>query len=107
MDMTPVDVTGTFCGHAVKPLAMHSMDQDYDPFETLKKDIDEEGREDMVNIFVCHPGYLDDDLLRHSSLTVNRTKEAAMLRDPQVKTWLDEHGVTIVSYAEVKERYGF
>lgn len=107
LQMTPVDTIGKFCGHSVNALPMHSMDQDYDPFATLQNDMQTAGREDMPDIFVCHPGYLDDDLLKHSSLTVNRTKEVAMLRDPEVKTWLDAHGAKLTGFRELREKYGF
>ena len=83
-------------------LPMGSMAPDYDPFETLKKDILAYAREDMPNVFVCHPGYIDDFLLKNSSLTLNRAKEVAMLCDPAVKQWLDENGVELVSYSEIR-----
>lgn len=82
-------------------LPMGSMSPDYDPFETLKKDILEYAREDMPNIFVCHPGYIDNYLLKNSSLTLNRAKETEMLCDPAVKLWLDEHNVELVTYDDI------
>jgi len=83
-------------------LPMGSMEKEYDPFETLKKDILEYAREDMPNVFVCHPGYIDDYLLRNSSLTINRAKEVAMLCDPKVKEWLLEHEIELVTYDDVR-----
>ncbi len=82
-------------------LPMGSMAPDYDPFETLKKGILECAREDMPNVFVCHPGYIDDYLLKNSSLTLNRAKEVAMLCDPAVKEWLDAHNVELVNYDDI------
>lgn len=99
-DCNPMKPVGTFRGKPVNNLPMRSMSPDYDPFATLKDDVLHHAREDMVNVFVCHPGYLDDYLLHHSSLTVNRTKEAAMLCDPAVKEWLDAHGVQLITYAQ-------
>lgn len=58
-------------------------------------------REDMPNVFVCHPGYLDACLLRSSSLTVNRTKEVEMLCDPAVRVWLRQQDVQLVTYDEI------
>lgn len=98
--MTPETKTGSFCGKAVAACVMESMKPDYDPFETLKKAV-ENAREDMPNIFVCHPGYVDEYLLKHSSLTINRTKEVAMLCDPEVKKYLENHHVQLLSYAEI------
>ena len=43
-------------------------------------------------VMVFHPGYLDDFVLTHSSLTFNRTKEVDALIDPKLKEWfLDEY----------------
>ena len=99
--MTPSSKTASFCGKPVAPCRMESMKSDYDPFVTLKKAVFE-AREDMPNIFVCHPGYVDDYLLHHSSLTLNRTKEVAMLCDPKVRSWLQENNVTLLSYNDIR-----
>ena len=80
---------------------MESMKPEYEPFETLKKAI-ASAREDMPNIFVCHPGYVDDYLLRNSSLTLNRTREVAMLCDPAVKQYLNDHNVQLLSYEDIR-----
>lgn len=99
--MTPSFKTGTFCGKPVAACIMESMKPEYEPFETLKKAV-EEARDNMPNVFVCHPGYVDDYLIKHSSLTINRTKEVAMLCDPLVKKYLDEHHVQLLSYNEIR-----
>ena len=98
--MTPSSKTGTFCGKPVAACIMESMKPDYEPFETLKKAV-EAASEDIPNIFVCHPGYVDDYLMKHSSLNINRTKEVAMLCDPEVKKYLDAHNVQLLSYEEI------
>lgn len=82
-------------------LPMGSMNQDYDPFACLKDAITNHAREDMPNVFVCHPGYLDHYLLTHSSLTINRTKEVEMLCDPSVKEWLSMHDVEFIKYKDL------
>lgn len=99
--MTPMTKIGSFCGKPVASCVMESMDPEYDPFETLKKAV-ENARKDMPNIFVCHPGYVDDYLLKHSSLTLNRTKEVAMLCDPAVREYLENHHVQLLSYQEIQ-----
>ncbi|MCR5794528.1 MAG: ChbG/HpnK family deacetylase [Solobacterium sp.] len=82
-------------------LPMGSMSPDYDPFMCLKDGILDHAREDMPNVGVYHPGYIDEYLLNNSSLTVNRTKEVTMLCDPAVKEWLLCHDVELVTYADV------
>lgn len=82
-------------------LPMESGRPDYDPFDTLKRGLAEYARDDMPNIFICHPGYVDDYLMKNSSLNINRTKEVAMLCDPAVKKWLEEQGVELISYDDI------
>ena len=94
------DGEATFNGKPIAMCPMDSMNPDYDPFETLKKGV--AGLKPGVpSVFVGHPGYLDDFILKNSSLTVNRTKEVAMLCDPAVKAWLDDQGVELISYDDV------
>ncbi|MCI8605811.1 MAG: ChbG/HpnK family deacetylase [Hungatella sp.] len=81
--------------------SMDSMRPDYDPVESLKaaalKDYGPEG----CCMFVCHPGYLDDEILRSSSLTIPRAREVAMATDPDVRRWLEENGVELVTYDDL------
>lgn len=94
------DGEATFNGKPIAMCPMDSMNPDYDPFETLKKGV--AGLKPGVpSVFVCHPGYLDDFILNNSSLTVNRTKEVAMLCDPAVKAWLEDQGVELITYDDV------
>lgn len=99
-DMTPASPTGMFAGRPIACCPMDSMTPDYDPFECLKKGV-ENARPDMPNVFVCHPGYLDAFLLRTSSLTVNRTREVEMLCDPAVRQWLLSQDVELISYSDI------
>lgn len=98
--MTAMDATGVFNGKRIAVCPMDSMKPDYDPWQCLKTGV-LNARADMPNVFVCHPGYLDDFILNNSTLTVNRTKEVAMLCDPAVKTWLEEQGVELITYDDV------
>ena len=100
-EMTPMTAVGSFSGKAIAACRMDSMNPDYDPFETLKQAV-RDAREDMPNVFVCHPGYLDAYLLDHSSLTVNRTKEVEMLCDPSVREWLNAADVQLISYDDIR-----
>ena len=91
---------GSFNGRPISICPMESMKPDYDPWQTLKNAV-AGARADMPNVFVCHPGYLDDFILNNSSLTINRTKEVAMLCDPAVKDWLAEQAVDLISYDDI------
>jgi len=94
------DRMGTFGGKPISNCPMDSMKPDYDPWQCLKNGV-LNARTDMPNVFICHPGYLDDFILHNSSLTVNRTTEVTMLCDPAVKAWLAEQGVELITYDDI------
>ncbi len=83
-------------------LPMKSMESDYDASEALREAVtgmaDDASR---VGIYVCHPGYLDAYILTHSSLTVGRPREVAMLCNPAMRTWLDKQGVELLDYRDL------
>lgn len=79
---------------------MKSMDEDYDAIKSIK-DILNELRDDVANIYVCHPGYVDYDLLKSSSLTINRTKEVEMLCSEEIKDWFIKNDIELISYRDI------
>lgn len=80
---------------------MDSMKPDYDPFASLKHCV-EHAHEDAVEMFVCHPGYLDAYILEKSSLTIPRALEAAMCSAPETRTYLQAQQVELVTYDDLK-----
>lgn len=77
---------------------MESMNPDYDPIATLKKMVTN-AHDGACDIMVCHPGYLDDYILHHSSLTFPRTLEVEMSCDEELKKWLaDQKDIELVTY---------
>lgn len=98
--MSPMDRIGTFKGSPIAALPMDSMSPEYDPWQSLKNAVAIADPE-LPNVFVCHPGYLDDYILNHSSLTINRTKELAMLCDPDIRQWLENQRVQLIRYSDL------
>ena len=92
-DGNPIDFRGT-------KLHMHmdSMKPDYDPMRSL---MNIDFHVDDVEMFICHPGYLDDYILTHSSLTIPRTKEVEMVCSKQVKNWISENNIQLVTYDDL------
>lgn len=82
-------------------VSMDSMLPDYDPFESLKRAALKDYGSDGCCMFICHPGYLDDCILRTSSLTIPRTQEVAMSIAPETRRWLEENEVKVVTYDEL------
>jgi chitin disaccharide deacetylase len=50
---------------------------------------------------MCHPGYVDDDLRRVSTMTHVRERELMVLMDPTFKIWLRSEGIELIGYAEL------
>lgn len=82
-------------------ISMDSMTPGYDPFASLKKAALADYGPDGYCMFVCHPGYLDDEILRNSSLTVPRTQEVAMSIDPATKAWLEDNDIEVITYDDL------
>lgn len=82
-----------------------SMAPGYEARSALKAALSgaEDGR---CYLYVCHPGYLDAYLLKHTSLTLARADEADMLCDPEIRQWLAEQGFTLVTYDQLAHAAG-
>jgi len=52
-------------------------------------------------LFVLHPGFVDQDLIRHSSLTMERLLDYEMMIDSNVKKALIDKGYEIISFREI------
>lgn len=65
---------------------MASMGPDYDAAACLRREALALA-EGATGIYVCHPGYLDEYILTHSALGINRVREVAALTDPRVIEW--------------------
>lgn len=82
-------------------VVMDSLYPNYDPFASLKRIALKDYDVDSCPVLIFHPGYLDDELLRNSSLTIPRTKEVAMSIDPATKAWLKENDVQVITYDDL------
>ena len=73
----------------------------YDALAALREHLASLPEDDVVTVYVCHPGYLDQFLLKNSSLTIARTDECAMLADLAAALWLEQQGFTLTQYGEL------
>lgn len=89
------------CGKTPVRLIMHSMDQNYNPIKIIQETIIHMSDNETV-VMVFHPGYLDDFVLTHSSLTFNRTKEVDALIDPKLKEWINKQpNLKLITYCDL------
>ena len=99
-DINPMVENGMFRGKPIHTLPFGAFAKDYDPLSCLQDGILHHFSEDMPNVAIFHPGYLDDYILTHSSLTINRTKEVVMLTDIKTKEWLNKENIELISYKQ-------
>ena len=48
-----------------------------------------------------HPGYIDDELLGLTSLSLERCKDAAMCQSPLMKQWIEENNIELITYYDL------
>ena len=71
-----------------------------DPF-TGVQDAVAHAHEGACDLMVFHPGYIDAYLLDHSTMTTPRVREAAMLCRPEVRAWLEQQDIRLVTYNDL------
>lgn len=94
-DGTPVEVNG-------KKVYMwlDSMKANYDPMSSFVNMM-ENAHEDGYDLFICHPGFLDNYIMNTSSLTIPRTKEVKMLCSNELKECIRTNNVHLYTYDEL------
>lgn len=89
------------CGSTDVRMVMRSMLPGHSPKAAIKEAVGDMVGEETV-VFVCHPGYLDQFILTHSSLTEDRTKEVDALIDPELRSWLEaQPDLRLVDYRDL------
>ena len=96
------DPTATVtCGDTPVRMVMRSQTPGYDPKAAIMETAEQMTDGETV-VFVCHPGYLDNYILTHSSLTEDRTKEVDALIDPELRAWLEaQPDLRLVDYRDL------
>lgn len=94
LEQEPIQV-----GASLVVFYMESMAANYDPFKMIAKMAASDQEAIPVGIF--HPGYLDQEILINSTLTLPRPLEVAVLTDPKTKNWLDARQIKLIDYREL------
>ena len=100
LELYPETLSGFFKGNPVQILPMYASPEDYDAIAWFEQDV-EQMDEEVPGMFIGHPGWLDDFILRNSSLTINRTREAAALCSPELVSWLAQQDVVLLDYRDL------
>lgn len=54
-----------------------------------------------ASLVILYPGFLDQTILRLSTLTIDRTKDHDLLVDPKVKAWIETQGIALISFRDL------
>ncbi len=82
-------------------VSMESTKPDYDPLTAFKQAAIEKYPKHAVGMFIVHPGYLDAYLLKNSSLLNQRAYELEMLVSQEVKDWIQDNQIELISYSDL------
>lgn len=52
---------------------------------------------------MCHPAFIDQRLLDISSYNTARANEMQILRDPQVKAWVEKNNIELINFGDLKK----
>lgn len=58
--------------------------------------------EEIIEV-MCHPAFIDQRLIDISSYCTERANELQTIRDPEVKKWVKESGVELITFADLKK----
>ena len=61
----------------------------------------EEMKEEENVLLICHPGYIDADLLGMTSLSLERCRDAQMYMSEEIKKWIEDHDVEVITYYDL------
>lgn len=83
-----------------------SINDGYQPEELIRA-LDEAIRDlDQNNLLIeiaLHPGYVDSDLMRISSLNVGRIYDSEFFCSSELKTWLDQKNARTITYKDLQK----
>ena len=92
---------GPKVANTVMKFSMDSGNPDYNPFESMKKAMNQDFAEDEAMLMVLHPGYVDEYVMNTSYITTQRALEVAMAINPETKKWCEENNVKLLTYADL------
>lgn len=67
--------------------------------DRLKSVLDEV--QNGLNELMCHVGYADEYLMQHSSYNAPREEELRTICSPEIKSYIDERGITLINWNQV------
>ena len=82
-------------------LLLHGSQGDLDQLIAAVMDADAQTATPVVHALMLHPGFVDAQLMRTSSLTLPRTVDAEILRSPELQELAARSDVELVTYRDL------
>lgn len=57
-------------------------------------------KDDDINYFICHCGYIDKDLFSETSLTIQRINDVALATDKEIIEYLEKNDIQLITYRD-------
>lgn len=89
---------GTFGGNNGGTLESQ---MDYDVVGYLLNNALPTMQEDETCYFICHCGYVDQELFRQSSMTLRCAKDLDAMRSLPLKQYIEDHGIELITYRDL------
>ena len=94
--------------HSLKPASLAATKKVFDPADQLAKDPEGDVlkygdyllEHEYVNIG-GHPGYIDNELLGLTTLSLERCKDAAMCMSEKIQKWIRDNGIELITYYDL------
>lgn len=100
-DYLKLDVTQPVKFRNVKVLAcFDSLVQNQDPLDAVINRLETSNNNDIL-MFIFHPGYVDDFLLKTSSLSIPRTSDLNVCTNSKLKKYLNDRNIKCLRYDEL------
>ncbi|MDO4198309.1 MAG: ChbG/HpnK family deacetylase [Erysipelotrichaceae bacterium] len=78
------------------PVAQLNKDTIHQVLDNQKYLLDKE-----VSCYICHPGYVDAELLGLTTLSLERAKDAQMYMSEEIKKWVEDNNVELITYYDL------
>lgn len=94
---------------------MHFIKNDWNPKPfSLQAQIDTDVENNMLKVLpeilnydialaICHAGFVDEDIFKHSTYTMIRAKDLYMATSDKIKAFIKENNIELITYQDLKK----
>ncbi len=106
-----MDIAKQYNFATIHRVDMKSMQKkEFDPFVQINKDTTKMVLDSSEHLLASeyamiggHPGYVDAELFELTTLSIERCKDLAMIISPEIKKWVEDNNVELITYRDLIE----